>query len=56
MCQVLCYFVDHKYEKMECLFLSTEITVRGSIPGKFKVLELRKQVVALQIKRKEGLS
>lgn len=35
--------MDDRYEKSGCLFLSTEITVRGSISRKFKRLELRKQ-------------
>lgn len=37
-------------------FLSTEITIRSGVSGKFKILELRKQGFALQIKKKEDLN
>lgn len=36
--------------------MSTEITIRSDVSGKFKILELRKQGFALQIKRKEDLN
>lgn len=36
--------------------MSTEITIRSGVSGKFKILELRKQGFALQIKKKEYLN